>query len=99
MMSEHKSLARIALLEAELTKKDKILREKDKKLAEQEEQTNNLEQENELLQTDQNGSAREKKQEFASKTISILNNVRVRASKGDQKESHKAICKSEPHQL
>eukprot|EP00957_Ditylum_brightwellii_P084144 6396548-Ditylum_brightwellii.AAC.1 len=61
MMSEYKLLAQIALLEAELAKKDKLRREKDKKLAEQGEQTNNLEQANELLQADQNGSVREKK--------------------------------------
>eukprot|EP00957_Ditylum_brightwellii_P069260 5258024-Ditylum_brightwellii.AAC.1 len=48
-----------------------------------------LEKEKELLQADQN----------ESKNIPILNDVRVRTSKGDWKEGSKAICKSEPHQL
>eukprot|EP00957_Ditylum_brightwellii_P189552 14429230-Ditylum_brightwellii.AAC.1 len=69
MMSKHKLLAQIALLKAELAKKDKLLRKKDKKLAEQEEQTKNLEQENTLLQADRNDSVRKKKQESEINSI------------------------------
>eukprot|EP00957_Ditylum_brightwellii_P194504 14814583-Ditylum_brightwellii.AAC.1 len=83
MMSKHKLLAQIALLEAELAKKDKLLREKDKNLAEQEEQANNFEQENELLQADQNGSVREKKQESEINSVFICKQ-RPNASEGDQ---------------
>eukprot|EP00957_Ditylum_brightwellii_P020697 1560148-Ditylum_brightwellii.AAC.1 len=93
MMSKHKLLAQIASLKAELAKKDKLPRENDKMLSEQEEQTNNLEQENELLQADQNGAARGKKQESEINSIFIceqrLNTCegeqgQLKTSKGDQ---------------
>eukprot|EP00957_Ditylum_brightwellii_P101335 7722608-Ditylum_brightwellii.AAC.1 len=70
-MCEHKLLAQIAILRAELTKR--------------EEQVKELQKENELLQAEQTGSAREN--EFKDKTscISILSvTMKPETSNGDQ---------------
>eukprot|EP00957_Ditylum_brightwellii_P122230 9321014-Ditylum_brightwellii.AAC.1 len=88
--SMHTLLSKLAQLEAEMKDKQEVIKQQDERIIV-------LEKENELLQVDQNDSAREK--EFGSKNIPILNDVRVRTSKGDWKENPKEIYKSEPHQL
>eukprot|EP00957_Ditylum_brightwellii_P062088 4712160-Ditylum_brightwellii.AAC.1 len=83
-------------LAAELKAKDQLnqkqaqmLKAKDKQLMEKDEHLMILEKENNLVQADQNGSAREK--EFEFKTIPILNATDIKISKGGQIRPYNSV--------